>query len=175
MSLEVVMGPMFAGKTTYAISALRKYRALGKTVVVIKPALDTRYGYGSLLHTHTGDSIPCMNVSTLNSITNATITAYDVFIFDESQFFNGLIGFVEDLVERYYKKVIVIGLSGDFARRPFGQMLDLIPLADKVTHLTALCLCGKDAHFSKRLNPNPGQVIIGGAELYVPTCRACFG
>jgi thymidine kinase len=174
MSLEVVMGPMFAGKTTYAISALRKYTALGKTVLVIKPALDTRYGYGSFLHTHTGDSIPCMNVATLNSVTNAMIAAYDVFILDESQFFNGLIGFVEELVERYRKKVIVIGLSGDFARRPFGQMLDLIPLADKVTHLTALCLCGKDAHFSKRLNPNPGQVIIGGPEMYVPSCRACF-
>jgi thymidine kinase len=174
MSLEVVIGPMFAGKTTHAISLVHKYRAIGKTVLVIKPALDTRYGYGSMLYSHTGDTLPCMNVSTLNSITNAMIAAYDVFILDESQFFNGLIGFVEDLVERFRKTVFVIGLSGDYARRPFGQILDLIPLADKVTNLSALCACGKEAHFTQRLTPNTGQVIVGAGELYKPVCRVCF-
>lgn len=33
------------------------------------------------------------------------------------------------------KRVIVAGLDGDFKRQRFGQMLDLVPLADRVVKL----------------------------------------
>ena len=50
------------------------------------------------------------------------------------------------------KQVYICGLDGDFKRDKFGKMLDLIPLCDKVTKLSAICVkCKHTAIFSKRL------------------------
>jgi thymidine kinase len=57
--------------------------------------------------------------------------------------------------------VFVAGLDGDFERKKFGAVLDLIPLCDKVTKLASLCsFCrdGTPAIFSKRLtDEGPGR------------------
>jgi len=172
MSVEVVLGPMFAGKTSYALSAIRKHTALGQRVLVIKPACDTRFGVTSEITTHDGDSLPCVTTSTLNSVTDEVFASCDVV--DEAQFFYALVHFVREAVEHRHKSVYVIGLSGDYRRQPFGEILAVIPYADKVTVLAAICSCGEPAHFTRRLNPNSGQVIIGGAESYAAVCRACF-
>lgn len=173
MSIEVVIGPMFAGKTSYALGAIRKHTALGQRVLVIKPACDTRYGAVSEITTHDGDSLPCMTTHTLNSVTDDVLASCDVIVVDEAQFFTGLLYFVV-AAEQRRKSVYVIGLSGDYRRRSFGEIVDVIPLADKVTKLSAICACGSEAHFTRRLHPNLGQVIIGGAESYEAVCRACF-
>jgi thymidine kinase len=173
MSIEVVTGPMFAGKTSYALAAVRKHTAMGQKVIVVKPTCDTRYGDASEITTHNGDSIPCITIHTLNALTDDLLVC-DVLVIDEAQFFDGLVSFVQHVVERLHKSVYVIGLSGDYQRRPFGEILNVIPLASKVTLLTAICSCGRPAYFTRRLNPNTGQVIIGGAESYEAACRACF-
>ena len=47
--------------------------------------------------------------------------------------------------------MIVSALDGDFMRRPFGKIHELIPLADEVLKLTAICKdCGDDAPFTYR-------------------------
>jgi thymidine kinase len=174
MSVEVVLGPMFAGKTSYALSAIRKHTALGQRVLVIKPACDTRFGVTSEITTHDGDSLPCVTTNTLNSVTDDVFASCDVIVIDEAQFFTGLLYFVVAAAEQKHKSVYVIGLSGDYQRKPFGEILNLIPLASKVTLLTAFCVCSRPAHFTRRLNPNSGQVIIGGSETYEAQCHACF-
>jgi thymidine kinase len=55
-----------------------------------------------------------------------------------------LYDFVVLAVEIHCKHVIVTGLDGDYQRNPFGDMLKLIPLADKVDKLYALCAICKD-------------------------------
>lgn len=174
MSVEVVIGPMFAGKTSYALSLVRKHTALGQRVLVIKPANDTRYGDVSEIITHDGDSLPCMTTHTLNAVTDAVFANCDVIVVDEAQFFYGLTYFVKEAVDAREKTVYIIGLSGDYQRMSFGEILSVIPLADKVTKLSAMCVCGSEAHFTRRKTPNTGQVIVGGAELYEATCRECF-
>ena len=75
------------------------------------------------------------------------------------------------------KTVIAAGLSGDFQRKPFANMSRLIALADQVQHLTAVCgFCKqKDAAFTFRLNPDVSeQLVVGGADMYLPACRGCF-
>jgi len=174
MSLEVVIGPMFAGKTSHALSLVRKHKALGQRVLILKPAGDTRFGVISEIRTHDGDSLPCMTINTLNAVTHEIFGTCDVIVIDEAQFFDGLVYFVREAVERQHKDVYVIGLSGDYLRQPFGEILAVIPYANKVTKLSAICACGGEAHFTRRLNANTGQVIIGGAESYQSVCRACF-
>lgn len=57
-------------------------------------------------------------------------------------------------------------------RRSFGSVLDIIPLADTVTKLTARCeVCGKKAFFTFRKAAATQTELIGGADLYMPVCR----
>jgi thymidine kinase len=58
-----------------------------------------------------------------------------------------------------------------------GEILDLIPYADKYTKLCALCKYCNDgtiAIFSKRIKNEASQVLIGGSDLYVSVCRNHF-
>ena len=74
------------------------------------------------------------------------------------------------------KKVYVCGLDGDFERKKFGQILDLIPLCDTVTKLTSLCsLCknGTKGIFSKRITSETEQTVVG-SDNYIPVCRNCY-
>jgi hypothetical protein len=59
--------------------------------------------------------------------------------------------------------------------QPFGTVCDLVPLADTVTKLSAICTaCKSEAAFSQRLTADMSAIAIGGAEMYVPACRSCF-
>ena len=86
------------------------------------------------------------------------------------------------------KIVIVAALDGTFERKPFGNILELIPLAEDVTKLSAVCTkCGANAAFSKRIGPEKELEVIGGADKYVnqlfrlthiyrytARCRTCY-
>ena len=74
------------------------------------------------------------------------------------------------------KTVVVAALDGTFQRNPFGEVLSLIPLAENITKLSAVCMscrC-KDAHFSRRLSSETEVQVIGGKEKYLAVCRACY-
>lgn len=173
MSLEVVMGPMFAGKTSYALSLARKYTSQGRKVLVIKPSMDTRFQNVNEITTHDGDSLPCYTTDSLDTISPGFLAPFSVIIVDEAQFFKHLVPFAEMTVDTLQKTACFTGLSGDSDRRPFGEFLNLIPLADKVTKLSSLCICGNPASFTRRLQSGFGQIAVGGAEMYTPQCRMC--
>ena len=58
---------------------------------------------------------------------------------DEAQFIPDLVSFCVAVADEHNKKVVVAGLDGDFKRGRFGEILDLLPLCDSVTKLTAQC------------------------------------
>lgn len=73
------------------------------------------------------------------------------------------------------KVVLVAALDGTFQRKPFGTVLNLVPLAETVTKLTAVCMmCQADAAFSLRLGSETQVELIGGADKYIAVCRRCF-
>ncbi len=56
--------------------------------------------------------------------------------------------------------------------QPFGEILQVVPMANKVIKLNALCsVCGDKAPFTKRTCTEEGQELVGGADLYMATCR----
>jgi thymidine kinase len=100
-----------------------------------------------------------------------------VVLINEGQFFPDLCESVKRLVNLYKSHVYVCGLDGDFQREKFGQLLDLIPLSDKVDKLTSLCVqCknGTRAIFSHRITNETDQKLIGSSESYIPLCRKCY-
>ncbi|KAE8715144.1 Thymidine kinase [Hibiscus syriacus] len=173
--VHVIVGPMFAGKTTTLLRRIQAESNNGRTVAVIKSIKDTRYGLDSIV-THDGMKLPCWPLTNLSSFRQKIGTdAYDqldVIGIDEAQFFEGLYDFCCEAADRDGKTVIVAGLDGDFLRRSFGSVLDIIPLANSVMKLTARCeLCGKRAFFTLRKTDETQTELIGGADVYMPVCR----
>jgi thymidine kinase len=183
--LELILGPMFSGKTTQIIQIHNNYSYIGKTVVVINYAEDKRY-HDSMLSTHDHKMIPCIlshNIENIWNDPNNTNNNYysdlhnaDVILINEGQFFKNLKSVVIDMVENHNKIVYICGLDGDFKREKFGEILDLIPYCDKVTKLNAFCsMCrnGKKGLFSCRVSKETEQVVIG-SDNYKPLCRKCY-
>ena len=103
-------------------------------------------------------------LSRLDEICDNDILNYDTIIVDEGQFFPDLVNTISRWVNNYSVNIIVGGLDGDFQRKPIGQILDLIPMADKCIKLNSLCnICkdGTEAPFSFRLVKSRVKVQIG--------------
>ena len=179
--LEIFIGSMYSGKTSKLLEMYKQYTFCNISVVVINHAEDIRY-HDSMLSTHDKIMIPCIQTSNIadiwinsNSIYYETLHNADVILINEAQFFKDLQYCVTDMLKEK-KKVYISGLDGDFERKKFGEILDLIPICDKVTKLTALCSICKDGTpgiFSLRLSKETQQMLIG-SDNYLPVCRKCY-
>ena len=174
--LEIILGPMFSGKTSKLTEIYKQCMFCSIPVAVINYALDTRY-HDTMLSTHDKHMIPCIQTMSLAPMweTNTQVRSADVILINEGQFFEDLYPAVESMLKAG-KKIYISGLDGDFQRKKFGQILDLIPLCDKVTKLTSLCsICktGEPGIFSMRLTSETQQTLIG-SDNYAPVCRNCY-
>jgi len=192
--LHVITGPMFAGKTSALMSRVERARADGKSVFVVKSALDVeRFGEAAreALIAHDGRTLggETSGVGTarvravrerLGELSGDDLRACrhaDVVAVDEAQFMPDLVEFVRQSVEMLGQVVYVAGLDGDFRREKFGGVLDLVPLCDTVTRLRGSCAsCGRESLFSQRVvrEEGDGVVSVGGSDKYTPVCRACY-
>lgn len=176
MSLELYIGPMFAGKSSTILGIIHRNAVIGRTTLCVTNVIDTRYSEEGAITSHNLMSHPALAMSSLMPLLKipAFLDASSVII-EEAQFFPDLVPFVISAVDEHKKEVVCVGLDGDSNRRPFGRILDLIPYADKVTKLTALCTQCRDgtpAIFTHRKEGSPGgQVSVGGQDKYEPMCR----
>lgn len=173
--IHVIIGPMFAGKTTTLLKRIKSESSNGRSIALIKSNKDTRYGLDSVV-THDGEKLSCWPLADLASFKERVgLEAYEkleVIGIDEAQFFKDLYDFCREAADFDGKTLIVAGLDGDYMRKSFGSVLDIIPLADSVTKLNARCeLCGKRAFFTLRKTEETERELIAGADVYMPVCR----
>ena len=91
MSLDIVLGPMFSGKSTHALSYIRRQHAIHKNVLVIKPDIDNRYSHEQMLVTHDKEQTPCVLWKTTEDLyPTESMRNADCIVFEEAQFFKGL-------------------------------------------------------------------------------------
>ncbi len=182
MSLRVVVGPMFAGKTSEIQSVVRRYSCLGKKVLVLTSVIDNRYQNDVVaLVNHDQNAVPAKAISGTELVTVFGWPEYHeatAVVLDEAQFFDGYVmEFVRIAVDQHKKHVVVVGLDSDAERKPFTNVLELISQADSVEKKTALCReCGDGtpAIFTRALRQRENRVAVGGAEMYEPVCRRHF-
>jgi thymidine kinase len=171
--LEVIIGPMFSGKTSRLVEIYNKCKFCNISAIVVNHTLDNRYD-DEFLTTHDNVKIPCIRTDNLMKVFH-TILIYDVILINEGQFFQDLSECVKKLLKGC-KSIYVCGLDGDFERKKFGEILDLIPLCDRVEKLSSLCsLCknGNKGIFSMRLTNEKEQTVVGSVN-YIPVCRVCY-
>jgi len=178
--IHVIFGPMFAGKTTALLERIAEEEAKGKTVTLVKSSKDCRYSEDKIV-SHDGTARQCTSVFCLEDLRGVIgeerWTNTDVIAIDEAQFIPDLVSFCVAVADEHNKKVVVAGLDGDFKRGRFGEILDLLPLCDSVTKLTAQCgICSsRPALFSLRtILGESTQELVGGSDAYKPACRACY-
>ena len=170
--IELIIGPMFSGKSTRLIEQMRKYVYKAKKTIMVKYYADQRYSEKSEVVTHDlikYDSINCKLLR--NSF--ETLKQYDVIGIDEGQFFADLVEVCEELA-LMGKNILIAALNGDFRMEPFPVIQRIISKADKIKLLKAYCFnCHKDAKFSLRIVQSNETVLIGAGEAYKPACREC--
>jgi thymidine kinase len=176
MSLELYFGPMFAGKSSTILGIIWRNKVIHRTTLCITSSLDKRYSQEARITSHNQESHPAVAVDMLMPLLDTpSFRAAHCLIIEEAQFFPDLLDFVVRAVDHHHKHVVCVGLDGDFERKPFGKLLDLIPYADKVEKLKALCMrCrdGTEAAFTHRkAGPLTCQVSVGGQDQYEPLCR----
>lgn len=184
--LELIWGPMFCGKTSSLLHKLSLHHMCGKRTLYVNSVLDTRTAGGFSTHNPLFKlevSFDQVKVRSLHDLFQKDIDVkqYDVIGVDESQFFPDLVGAVSCMVNTMGKVVYVGGLTGNSNMELFGHMHELIPMANKVTTLNAICEgCTKrgemrDANFTKRIVvETDGEVQVGGHDAYMPVCRDCY-
>ncbi|HHW79543.1 MAG TPA: thymidine kinase [Acholeplasmataceae bacterium] len=176
-SIEVVCGPMFAGKTEELIRIIRRLEYAKQKFLVFKPKIDTRHNTEEIVshNNNRKNTISVENSAEIYQYINDEIKAV---IIDEAQFFDeGIVKVAEDLADRNIR-VIAGGLDRNFRGEPFGPMPQLLAIAESVKKLTAICVVsGLPATRTQRMiNGKPAKyddpiVLIGAEESYEPRAR----
>ncbi len=159
--VEVICGPMFAGKSEELLRRVRRARIAGLRVEVVGHTLDTRVS-GATVGSHSGLRVPAVALTTAPEVAEHARAllagpGLDVLAVDEVQFFGDPIVDVLQRIADAGVVVLAAGLDVTFDARPFEPTARLMALAERVDKLTAVCaVCGEDAAFHVRL-PAPAR------------------
>jgi thymidine kinase len=172
--LELIIGPMYAGKSTELIRKINIYKCLNKKIAIINHSLNNRYGSNNIT-THNKEQVnDCIIIKKLSEINKEILNNVDIIIIEELQFFEDAYDNIIDWCDILGKTVIAAGLDGDFERKPFGDVLRLIPHANKIKKLNALCKkCGNGtlANFTKKIINDNKKTLVGSDGIYEAVCR----
>lgn len=170
--IEVICGSMFSGKTEELIRRLKRVKIAHLKAEIFKPSFDTRFDEQKIV-SHDENKIHSTPVDNSQTILLLSQNVNVVGI-DEAQFFDDQITVVCETLALRGIRVIVAGLDMDYQGRPFGQMPNLLAVADYITKLHAICVvCGNIANVSYRKVKTDGQVLLGEKDIYEPRCRVC--
>jgi thymidine kinase len=177
--IEVITGPMFAGKTEELLRRVKRLEYAKQNIVVFKPLIDNRYAENEVV-SHNENRTRSVNISQAKEIFEYVDKNTDVVAIDEVQFLDEeAVKIIEFLADKGIR-VIVSGLDREFRGEPFTFMPKLLAVAEYVTKLTAVCVqCGAPATRTQRIvNGKPARyndpiVLIGAEESYEARCRKC--
>jgi len=172
-SIEVICGSMFSGKTEELIRRLNRAQFANLNVQIYKPIIDTRYDKNKVV-SHNKKSIPAKSVKQSSDILGL-VKNTDVIGIDEAQFFTDNLVLTANTLANLKIRVIIAGLDMDFLGNPFGEMPNLLSIADHITKVHAICLdCGEIANHSYRTENDKKLIALGEKNKYKPLCRECF-
>lgn len=175
-------GAMGSSKTANALITKFNYEERGMKVWLIKPSIDVRDGVNAV-KSRIGLSAKA-DVVTPDKDLYAEFKAHadcHVIIADECQFFTTKqIDELRRVVDELDVPVLCYGLRTDFLTKLFPGSLRLFEVADSITEIKTICVCGKKAIVNARIDgegkivTEGGQILIGGNDSYVAMCHSCW-
>ncbi|MFA7076285.1 MAG: thymidine kinase [Candidatus Izemoplasmatales bacterium] len=177
--IEVITGPMFAGKTEELIRRVKRLEYAKQNILVFKPVIDNRYAENEVV-SHDHSRTRSINISKAHEIIKYVDEFTNVVAIDEIQFLDEeAVDICEYLADKGIR-VIVSGLDRDFRGEPFSFMPKLLALAEYVSKLSAICVkCHTPATRTQRIiNGRPANyddpiILVGAQDSYEARCREC--
>jgi thymidine kinase len=184
-------GAMNSGKSTALLQAAHNYEERGQSVLLAKPAIDTKGDTAILSRLGVDRHVDFLVTPELNLRTEfqkrstlqreATGKRVACLLLDEAQFLTREqvdqaleIAVLDDV------PVLAFGIRTDFLTNGFPGSLRLLEIAHSLEELKTICRCGKKAMFNGR-KVNGGfvfdgaQVAIDGEEVtYESLCPSCY-
>lgn len=176
--IEVVCGPMFAGKTEELIRRAKRLKYAKQQYQVFKPIIDDRYSAKPVIVSHNLLTEECILIKNSSEILDNLKPDTEAIIIDEAQFLDEGVVKIADMLADRGLRVIVGGLDRDFKGEPFGPMPQLLAIAEFVTKLTAICVkTGMPATRTQRIidgkpaNYHDPLIVVGASDSYEPRSR----
>jgi thymidine kinase len=184
-------GAMNSGKSTALLQAAHNYEERGQSVLLAKPAVDTKGDTAILSRLGVDRHVDFLVTPELNLRTEfqkrsslqreATGKRVACLLLDEAQFLTREqvdqaleIAVLDDV------PVLAFGIRTDFLTNGFPGSLRLLEIAHSLEELKTICRCGKKAMFNGR-KVNDGfvfdgaQVAIDGDQVtYESLCPSCY-
>lgn len=177
MSLSIVIGSMFSGKSTELLETINCCKQNQQSYIAINHSFDIRYGNNKIIN-HNQKSEESLMLNKISDLELKKLENIDYLLIDEAHFFEDLYNSINKCIKNYpCLNIKLVGLDGDFQQKVFnnGQLLKLIPLADEVKKLYSQCYnCSNKAPFTKRFTKSKQQVLVSSKEDYQPSCRKCL-
>jgi len=184
--LNLVLGPMFAGKSSFLINKTKELLASGvdiSEILLVNHSSDSRYDTNKIC-SHDGHKISAISLNNLNDLVKQIIDNSNIqykkikyILIDEGQFLNNLYQSITTLLKNTNTntnlQITVCGLDGDYKQEPFynSRILDLIPYTTNLLKLNAKCFkCSNKAPFTKRIIYSSETILVGGSNEYQPSC-----
>lgn len=185
-SVQLITGPMFAGKTTELIQRCNVYTEAGKSCIILRSETDRRGRKGEPnTHSVLSTSVhPNVVIETVNGDISESILevakGYDVVGFDDGQFFTMLKKTIETLISEDNVIIIVAALNGTYSRNIWPSVGDILPLCTEILMKKSVCSkCGEwRATMTNKNKPEKSvdkvtdQDDVEGGE-YIAICMSC--
>lgn len=183
-TLRFVTSPMNAGKTANMLMKAKHARSRGKTVVIAKPAVDTRHKK-LVVKSRCGIEMGCdLDVDSKFSFArDVSYAGVDFLFVDEAQFLTARqVEELREVADGHGVAVWCYGLLTDFKRSLFEGSKRLVELCDKMAELDVTChFCEEGGRFhlkyigGKASVDGPSVEISGpGQDKFVSVCHMCW-
>ena len=177
---------MNAGKSTMLLQADFNYRERGMNTMLFTAAIDDRFAYG-IIASRIGLSQPATPFHATTDLEACALdrhgkTPLACILVDEAQFLTPeQVDQLARLADRHRIPVLCYGLRTDFKGQLFPGSARLLALADALSEIKSVCVCGAKATMNLRVDAQGhaiaegAQTEIGGNDRYIALCRRHFG
>jgi thymidine kinase len=170
--LTMIVGCMGSGKTEILLRMFNDSENIMNSHLLFKPRIDTRYDV-SRVTARSGTYQEAINISDGTDLLRKCVLVDTIYI-DEAQFIKGLYAAVRE-IQGEGVDIVISALPSDFRNRPFGEIGELLSVADDIIHVPATCaVCGGTGTRTKRIVSGDELIVIGGNESYEPRCPSCW-
>ena len=170
-----------SAKTLNLLAVAHNYERQGKTVRVLKPSFDTRFGAEQVTSRAglTRDAHRVIEASTV--LEPGEFEGCHCVLVDEAQFLTPQhVDQLRDITRRARVPVICYGLRTDFRTQLFPGSRRLLELADAIEEVKTTChFCNRKAvvnlkHLGGKATIEGPVVDLGAEEKYYPSCYPCY-
>ena len=183
-------GAMNSGKSTALLQVAHNYEERGQSVVVVKPALDTK-GHNKIVSrlgvSRSADILLASGedlrhkVDELRGRRSSSESALACVLIDEAQFLQPeQVDAALEIAVFDNLPVVAFGIRTDFRRRAFPGSLRLLEVAHALEEMKTICRCGAKAIFNARLGDGGmahegHQIMIDAPGVtYEALCAHCY-